>query len=68
MWQRLLIESVALQDGLFDAVGKDGQLLGFEQLPVLELSQAVPEASWNRTDPRAKEMESADFFEEGLFG
>ena len=68
MWQRLLIESAALQDGLFDAVGKDGQLLGFEQLPVLELSQAVPEASWNRTDPRAKEMESADFFEEGLFG
>ncbi len=68
MWQHLLIESAAREDGLFDAAGKDDKLLGFEQLPVFELSQAVPEASWNRTDPRAKEMQSADLFEEGLFG
>lgn len=68
MWQRLLTESAARENGLFGAAGKEDQLLGFEQLPVIELSQAVPEASWSRTDPRAKEMESADLFEEGLFG
>jgi hypothetical protein len=43
-------------------------VLGFEQLPVIELSRAVPESSWNRTDPRAKDMESSDLFEEELAG
>jgi hypothetical protein len=26
----------------------------------------VPESSWTRTDPRAKDMEALDLFEEGV--
>lgn len=63
MWQHLLAESGESKVSLFEEnVAKP--LLTFEALPVLELPQAVPEASWVRTDPRAKEMESADLFED----
>ena len=44
---------------------KPEPILGFETLPLIQLSQAVPESSWTRTDPRAKEMEPRDLFEEG---
>jgi hypothetical protein len=64
MWQHLLIESVKLEAGLFDT-DKPEPILGFENLPLIQLAQAVPEASWTRSDPRAKEMESRDLFEEG---
>jgi hypothetical protein len=63
MWQHLLVESGKLEAGLFDT-GKPEPILGFETLPLIQLSQAVPESSWTRTDPRAKEMESRDLFEE----
>jgi hypothetical protein len=49
--------------GLFDA-DVPPPILGFERLPVIQLSQAVPESSWTRTDPRAKDMEARDLFEE----
>jgi hypothetical protein len=68
MWQHLLVGSANQEGGLFDAGKTDDPVLGFEQLPVIELARAVPESSWNRTDPRAKEMESSDLFEEGLSG
>jgi hypothetical protein len=68
MWQHLLVQSAAAEGGLFAIPEEGNRLLGFEQLPVIELSQAVPEASWNRSDPRAKEMESGDLFEEGACG
>lgn len=64
MWQHLLVESGKLEAGLFDT-DKPEPILGFETLPLIQLSQAVPESSWTRTDPRAKEMESRDLFEEG---
>ena len=64
MWQHLLVESGKSEAGLFDT-GKPEPILGFEPLPLIQLSQAVPESSWTRTDPRAKEMESRDLFEEG---
>lgn len=67
MWQHLLVESGKYEVGLFDA-DKPTPLLQFERLPVIQLSQAVPESSWNRTDPRAKEMEAQDLFEEGGIG
>ena len=63
MWQHVLVESDKLEAGLFDT-GKPAPLLAFETLPLIQLSQAVPESSWTRTDPRAKEMESRDLFEE----
>ncbi|MDO1560122.1 DUF4365 domain-containing protein [Brevundimonas sp. 2R-24] len=64
MWQHLLVESGTHDVGLFDT-GTSAPLLQFERLPIIQLSQAVPEDSWSRTDPRAKEMEALDLFEEG---
>jgi hypothetical protein len=64
MWQHLLIDSGKSEVGLFDA-GKTAPFLQFERLPALQLSQAVPEDSWSRTDPRAKDMEAFDLFEDG---
>ncbi len=64
MWQNLLVESGKPETGLFDT-DKPEPILGFETLPLIQLSQAVPESSWTRTDPRAKDMESLDLFEEG---
>jgi hypothetical protein len=64
MWQHLLVGSGDQKGGLFDGDKTEDLILGFEQLPVIELSRAVPESSWNRTDPRAKDMESSDLFEE----
>jgi hypothetical protein len=63
MWQHLLVESGKIPDGLLFDTGNPQPILSFEALPLLQLPQAVPEASWTRTDPRAKEMESADFFD-----
>lgn len=63
MWQHLLSESGRLETGLFDA-DKPAPILMFETLPPIQLSQAVPESSWSRTDPRAKDMESRDLFDE----
>lgn len=63
MWQHLLVESGKSETGLFDT-DKPKPILDFETLPPILLSKAVPESSWTRTDPRAKEMES-DLFEEG---
>ena len=64
MWQHMLVESGKSEAGLFDT-DKPKPILDIETLPLIQLSQAVPEASWTRTDPRAKEMESRDLFEEG---
>jgi hypothetical protein len=64
MWQHLLVESGKSEIGLFDT-DKPESILGFETLPLIRLSRAVPESSWTRTDPRAKEMESRELFEEG---
>ncbi|MGD9671554.1 MAG: DUF4365 domain-containing protein [Hyphomicrobiaceae bacterium] len=64
MWQHLLVSSSDIQPGLFD-VDVPQPLLGFERLPLLELSRGVPEDSWTRTDPRAKDMQ-VDLFAEGL--
>ena len=66
MWQSLLADSAAPKDDLFEKTVASDHLIGFERLPLVELAQAVPEDTWNRTDPRAKEMEAADLFEEGL--
>jgi len=62
MWQHLLVNTGSNESHLFD---KGGQIpsLQFEQLPILQLSQAVPEASWSRTDPRSQDMEARDLFE-----
>jgi hypothetical protein len=65
MWQHLLVESGKRAMGLFDADFPE-PVLQFERLPVIQLSQAVPESSWTRTDPRAKDMEALDLFEEGV--
>jgi Domain of unknown function (DUF4365) len=64
MWQHLLVESGGREVGLFDADLPE-PVLQFERLPAIDLSQAVPESSWIRTDPRAGEMEALDLFEEG---
>ena len=64
MWQHLLVESARFKTGFFDT-DKPVPILGFETVPLIQLSQAVPEDSWARTDPRAKEMESLELFEEG---
>jgi hypothetical protein len=64
MWQHLLVEKGKLKAGLFDT-DQPAPILGFETLPLIQLSQAVPESSWTRTDPRAQEMVSRDLFEEG---
>ncbi len=66
MWQHLLAESTKQDEGLFDKRQQTDVFLGLEHLPVIELSRAVPESSWNRTDPRAKEMESLDLFDERI--
>lgn len=63
MWQYLLVESGKPEVGLFDT-DLPKPTLSFETLPLIQLSQAVPETAWTRTDPRAKEMESGDLFEE----
>ena len=63
MWQHLLVESGKSEAGLFDTDNPE-PILVLETLPFIQLSQAVPESSWARTDPRAKEMESRDLFEE----
>jgi hypothetical protein len=68
MWQHLLVGSGDQEGGLFDRDKTKDSFLNFEHLPVIELSRAVPEAPWNRTDPRAKDMESSDLFEEELAG
>lgn len=67
MWQHLLVESGNHEIGLFDS-DSPPPLLEFERLPVIQLSKAVPESSWNRIDPRAKEMVAQDLFEEGKVG
>jgi hypothetical protein len=64
----LLVGSGVQEGGLFDGDKTKDPVLNFENLPVIELSRAVPESSWNRTDPRAKDMESSDLFEEELAG
>lgn len=64
MWQHMLIGSGEPEVGLFDK-DKPTPILSFETLPLIELPRAVPELSWVRSDPRAKEMESRDLFEEG---
>jgi hypothetical protein len=64
MWQHLLVESGKRELGLFDT-DVSQPILQFERLPVIWIPQAVPESSWNRTDPRAKDMESLNFFDEG---
>ncbi|MGB3626200.1 MAG: DUF4365 domain-containing protein, partial [Henriciella sp.] len=56
MWQHLLLSSGEPNSGLFAQSEENVPRLRFEHLPVLELSRAVPESSWNRTDPRAAEM------------
>lgn len=67
MWQHLLAASGSQERGLFDQDAKEA-FLCFERLPPISLSLAVPETSWTRTDPRAKDMVSADLFEEGVIG
>jgi hypothetical protein len=65
MWQHLLVESGKHDIGLFDAE-RPRPILQFERLPLIQLAQAVPESSWSRTDPRAKDMEvPLDLFEDG---
>jgi hypothetical protein len=66
MWQSLLAESAKPKNDLFEKTAADDRLIGFEHLPLVELAQAVPEDTWERTDPRANEMKAADLFEEGL--
>jgi hypothetical protein len=64
MWQHLLVKSTEAQQGLFDSE-QPQPLLGFDRLPLIELSRGVPEESWTRTDPQAKDMQ-VDLFEEGI--
>jgi hypothetical protein len=64
MWQYLLVESGKSVARLIDT-DEPEPILDFETLPLIQLSRAVPESSWTRTDPRAKEMESRDLFDEG---
>ncbi|MEZ5901258.1 MAG: DUF4365 domain-containing protein [Hyphomicrobiaceae bacterium] len=64
MWQHLLVTSSEARPGLFDTDLTE-PLLSFERLPLLELSRAVPEDTWTRTDPRAADMQ-VDLFAEGL--
>jgi hypothetical protein len=68
MWQHLLVGSGDQVGGLFDGDKTKDPVLNFEHLPAIELPRAVPESSWNRTDPRAKDMESSDLFDEELTG
>ncbi len=66
MWQSLLAESCKQKNDLFEKTNASDVLVGFEHLPPIELEKAVPEDSWERTDPRADEMKPADLFDEGL--
>ena len=66
MWQHLLVASADAQHDLLNASEPSAARLCFERLPVLELSRAVPESSWNRTDPRAEQMDSLNLFSEGV--
>lgn len=68
MWQHLLAASSKPDQGLFAAEALEPSLLRFNHLPLLELSRAVPESSWTRTDPRASQLDSSDLAGEGLFG
>jgi uncharacterized protein YdcH (DUF465 family) len=68
MWQSLLAESAKPKNDLFEKSAADDRVIGFEHLPLIELAQAVPEDTWERTDPRADEMKAADLFDEGLPG
>ncbi|MFC5417937.1 hypothetical protein ACFPL7_24215 [Dongia soli] len=63
MWQQLLVQSGFTNSGLFDT-DRPVPLLTFEKLPLIQLPQGVPESSWTRIDPRAKDMESRDLFDE----
>jgi hypothetical protein len=63
MWQHLFVESGKHEVGLFDTDLPE-PALQFDRLPVIQISQAVPESSWTRSDPRAKDMEALDLFEE----
>lgn len=65
MWQHLLKASSSPNRTLFENES-ESPTLQFESLPMLQLERAVPESSWTRTDPNAKDMESADLFELGL--
>jgi hypothetical protein len=67
MWQHLLASGGAQEADLFNR-SDSGPRVGFERLPGISLSLGVPETSWTRTDPRAKDMESGDLFEEGAIG
>ena len=67
MWQHLLKSSAGPQADLWTPSELDEPRLHFEQIAVLQLSRAVPESSWTRTDPRASEMNSHDLFSEGVF-
>jgi SAM-dependent methyltransferase len=64
MWQHLMQECGRPSISLFE-VDAPKPLLGFETLPPIHLPQAVPESAWMRTDPRAKDMESRDLFDNG---
>jgi hypothetical protein len=66
MWQSLLAESAKQKNDLFEKTAATDILIGFEHLPLIELEKAVPEDTWERTDPRAAEMKAADLFDEGL--
>ena len=66
MWQHLLVSSAEAKDDLWTESEPDAPRLRFEPLPVLQLSRAVPESSWNRTDPRAAQMRSLELFSKGV--
>jgi hypothetical protein len=66
MWQSLLAESAKQKNDLFEKAAASDILIGFEHLQLIELEKAVPEDTWERTDPRADEMKAADLFDEGL--
>lgn len=64
MWQSLLAESCKVKNDLFETTNAGDILIGFEHLPLIELEKAVPEDTWERTDPRAAEMRTPDLFDE----
>jgi hypothetical protein len=66
MWQSLLAESCKPRNDLFEKTHAGDILIGFESIPLIQLEKAVPEDTWERTDPRAADMKSADLFDEGL--
>ena len=67
MWQHLLVSSAEAQDDLWTASEPGAPRLRFKPVPVLQLSRAVPESSWNRSDPRAAQMQPRDLFREEVF-